>query len=167
MAGAYIRKHASEQSRWGFEITAQAGQDSRIFGFSATAPNLSGSDALCHLGPTDVSYLLPVGNGLAIQGGIFSSLIGYDSLYAKDNFNYTRPWGADFTPYLMLGVNASYPFNSKLTGTVFIINGYFHLANANGVPSWGGQLAYKANVCFTVQWLLSERKRQNSKAVSD
>jgi len=151
MAGAYIRKHASEQSRWGFEITAQGGQDSRIFGFSATAPNLPGAEGLRHLGPTDFSYLFPVGNGLTVQGGIFSSLIGYDSLYAKDNFNYTRPWGADFTPYLMLGINASYPLSSKLTATVFVINGYFHLANANSVPSWGGQLVYKANDHWTLK----------------
>jgi hypothetical protein len=24
------------------------------------------------------------------------------------------PWGADYTPYLMLGVNASYPINEKM-----------------------------------------------------
>jgi hypothetical protein len=143
MAGAYIRKTPSESSRWGMELTTQAGQDSRVFGFSATAPNLPGYEGLRHLGPTDVSYLAPVGKGLTIQAGIFSSLIGYDSLYAKDNFNYTRPWGADFTPYLMTGVNASYPFTSKLTGTVFLVNGYWHLADANHVPSWGGQVAYK------------------------
>jgi hypothetical protein len=134
------------------ELTAQTGVDSRVFGFSATAPNLPGWEGLRHLGPTDVSYLAPVGKGLTIQGGIFSSLIGYDGLYAKDNFNYTRPWGADFTPYLMLGVNASYPFTSKLTVTGFVVNGYWHLANANAVPSFGGQVAYKA----TSRWTLKE-----------
>ncbi len=143
MAGAYLRKAASESSRWGMEFTLQSGQDSRIFGFSATAPNLPGSEWLRHLGPTDVSYLAPVGKGLTVQAGIFSSFIGYDSLYAKDNFNYTRPWGADFTPYLMMGVNASYPLTSKLTGTVFVVNGYWHLADANHVPSLGGQATYK------------------------
>jgi Putative beta-barrel porin-2, OmpL-like. bbp2 len=151
MAAAFIRKTPSESSRWGMELTTQAGQDTRIFGFSATAPNLPGFAGLRHLGPTDVSYLAPVGKGLTIQGGIFSSLIGYDSLYAKDNFNYTRPWGADFTPYLMLGVNASYPFTSKLTGTVFLVNGYWHLADANNVPSWGGQAAYKVTSHTTLK----------------
>lgn len=144
MTAAYLRKTVSESSRWGMELTVQGGQDSRIFGFSATAPNLGGSEWLRHLGPTDVSYLAPLGKGLTVQAGIFSSLIGYDSLYAKDNFNYTRPWGADFTPYLMMGVNASYPFTQKLTGTVFVVNGYWHLADANNVPSSGGQLAYRA-----------------------
>jgi putative OmpL-like beta-barrel porin-2 len=143
MAAIYLKKVATETSRWGVELTGQTGTDSEVFGFSATAPNLPGWEGLRHLGPTDVSYLAPIGKGLTVQGGIFSSLIGYDSLYAKDNFTYTRPWGADFTPYLMLGVNASYPFTSKLTGTVFVVNGYWHLANANSVPSSGGQLAYK------------------------
>ncbi len=143
MASVYLRKAASENSRWGTELTLQAGKDSEAFGFSATAPNLDGSKWLRHLGPTDASYLAPVGRGLTIQGGIFNSFIGYDSLYAKDNFNYTRPWGADFTPYLMLGVNAQYPLTEKLTGTVFVISGYWHLAHANNVPSSGGQLAYR------------------------
>ena len=133
------------------ELTALAGKDTEVFGFSATAPNIGGFKFLRHLGPTNVSYLAPVGKGLTVQGGIFSSLIGYDSLYARDNFNYTRPWGADFTPYFMLGVNASYPFSEKLTGTVFAVNGYWHLANANSVPSSGGQLAYKVSPRVTVK----------------
>lgn len=151
MTGAYVKKRASEQSRWGAELLVQTGKDDESFGFSATAPNMGGSDVLRHLGLANVSYLAPAGKGLAIQGGIFPSLIGYDSLYAKDNFNYTRPWGADFTPYLMLGVNASYPFNDKLTGTFYVVNGYWHLADANGVPSSGVQLAYKVNPEVTVK----------------
>jgi hypothetical protein len=152
MAALYVRKAASENSRWGTELTLQAGKDTQVFGFSPTAPELPGANWLRHLGPTDVSYLAPIGKGLTLQGGIFSSLIGYDSLYAKDNFTYTRPWGADFTPYLMLGVNASYPFTNKLTGTVVVVNGYWHLADANGIPSSGGQLAYKPSD----QWALKE-----------
>ena len=151
MTAAYIRKPASESSRWGFELTAQAGQDTRIFAFSATASTLPGAKGLRHLGPTDVSYLTPLGKGLTIQAGIFSSLIGYDSLYAKDNFSYTRPWGADLTPYLMMGVNVSYPFTNNLTGTAFLINDYFHLADPNSVPSSGGQIAYKATEHTTVK----------------
>jgi hypothetical protein len=151
MAAAYLRKPTSESSRWGMEATIQTGNDSEVFGFSATAPNLPGYKVLRHFGPTDVSYLTPIGKGLTLQGGIFNSFIGYDSLYAKDNLNYTRPWGADFTPYLMLGVNATYPFSDKVTGAIFLINGYWHLADANSVPSSGGQLAYKATNHWTLK----------------
>jgi hypothetical protein len=151
MAALYARKKATEDSRWGIELTAQAGKDDEFFGFSATAPNIAGNKFLRHLGPTNVSYLAPVGKGLTLQAGIFSSLIGYDSLYAKDNFNYERPWGADFTPYLMMGANASYPFNEKLTGTFFVVNGYWHLARANSAPNAGGQIAYKVTPRTTLK----------------
>jgi Putative beta-barrel porin-2, OmpL-like. bbp2 len=145
MAAAFLKKTASGRSRVGVELTVQTGQDSKIFGFSATAPTIGGADTLLHFGPTNVSYLAPIGKGLTIQGGIFSSLIGYDSLYAKDNLTYTRPWGADYTPYLMIGVNASYPMTDKMTGTIGVVNGYWHLAHANDAPSLVGQLAYKAS----------------------
>lgn len=151
MTGAYAKKKASEQSRWGAELLLQSGKDDEIFGFSATAQNMAGSDWLRHFGLANVSYLAPVGYGLTLQGGIFGSLIGYDSLYAKDNFNYTRPWGADFTPYLMLGVNATYPFKERLTATFYVVNGYWHLADANSVPSSGFQLAYKPTPEVTVK----------------
>jgi hypothetical protein len=151
MAGASIKKKATEESRWGTELLVQFGKDDEVFGFSATAPNIGGADVLRHLGLANVSYLAPVGKGLTLQGGIFASVIGYDSLYAKDNLNYTRPWGADYTPYLMLGVNASYPLTSKLTGTFYAVNGYFHLADANGVPSSGLQLAYAATPQVTLK----------------
>jgi Putative beta-barrel porin-2, OmpL-like. bbp2 len=151
IGGGYIRSLASESSRWGLELTVHAGEDSKVFGFSATAPNIGGADWLLHLGPTNVSYLAPTGGGLTLQAGIFSSFIGYDSLYAKDNFTYTRPWTADFTPYLMLGVNAGYTVTDGLTVTGFVLNGYWHLAHANDVPSFGGQLAYKPTDGVTVK----------------
>jgi len=151
MAAFYLRKKATEDSRWGVELTAQAGKDAELFGFSATAPNIDGYKFLRQLGPTNVSYLAPIGKGLTIQGGIFNSFIGYDSLYAKDNFNYTRPWGADFTPYLMMGVNGTYPFSKRLTASFFVVNGYWHLAHANNVPSWGGQAAFTATSHLTVK----------------
>jgi hypothetical protein len=151
MAGAYVKKKASEPSRWGTEFLVQGGKDEEAFGFSATAPNLAGADWMGHLGLANVSYLAPIGTGLTVQAGIFGSVIGYDSLYAKDNFNYTRPWGADFTPYLMTGVNASYGVTERATVTAFVVNGYWHLADANHVPTSGGQLAYKATPDVTVK----------------
>src|ERR1043166_7313484 len=60
MAALYARKKATEDSRWGIELTAQAGKDDEFFGFSATAPNIAGNKFLRHLGPTNVSYLAPV-----------------------------------------------------------------------------------------------------------
>ncbi len=165
MAGAGVKKLASENSRWGMELAVHAGKDSENFGFSATAPNVGGADWLRHFGLADVSYLAPVGKGLTLQAGLFNSLIGYDSLYAKDNFTYTRPWGGDYTPYLMFGVNASYPFSKKITVTGFVINDYWHLAHPNSVPSFGGQLAYLPMQHVTFKETLLYGPHQSSTAL--
>ena len=165
MAAVYLRKDASGQSRWGMEVTFQAGKDSLAFGFSPVAPKLPGSRWLRHLGPTDVSYLAPVGKGLTIQGGIFNSFIGYESLYAKDNLTYTRSWGADNTPYLMMGINASYSFNPKWTAAAFIVNDYDHLADPNSVPSSGGQVVYKATDHTTLKETVLYGPHQSDTAI--
>jgi len=165
MAGVFLKKPASDQSRYGVELTGHAGQDAKIFGFSSTAPNIGGAGSLLHFGPVNASYLASVGKGLTIQGGIFSSLIGYDSLYSKDNFEITRPWCADYTPYLMLGVNASYPLAEKLTGTFGVVNGYWHLAHANNAPSFVGQLAYKANDRVSVKETVLTGSHQSNTAL--
>ena len=145
MALLYVKKQVVEKSRWGAELTWQAGKDSEAFGFSPTSPNVPDARWLRHLGPTDVIYLAPAGNGLTIQAGLFGSLLGYDSLYARDNFTYTRPWAGDYSPYLMFGVNASYPFSKKLNAVFYLINGFSHLAQVTHGPSVGGQIAYKVS----------------------
>lgn len=152
MGAVYVRKDATEQSRWGMELLGQGGQDAKNFAFHVNQPKVAGSDVLRHFGRGNLSYLAPVGRGLTIQGGLFNSLIGYDSLYAKDNINYTRPWIGDYSPYLMFGANAAYPVNDQLTATAYVINGYFHLSSPNDLPSYGAQLAYKP----TSQWLVKE-----------
>jgi hypothetical protein len=151
MATFYLKKDVSETSRWGTELMVQGGEDSKAFGFSATAPNLPGSSWLRQVGRANLSYLAPVGTGLTVQAGIFNSLIGYDSLYTKDNFSYTRPWGGDYTPYLMKGVNAAYTFNDQFTANFFVIHQFFHLANANSLPSYGVQMTYKPSTSWTLK----------------
>jgi hypothetical protein len=152
MAGMYVRKDATEQSRWGMELMGHGGQDALNFAFGTNLPKLEGLDALRHFGRANLSYLAPVGNGLTLQAGLFNSFIGYESLYAKDNFNYTRAWIADYSPYLMFGANAQYAFDDKWSRAVFVINEYFHSQNANSLPSYGAQVSYKPNT----SWLLKQ-----------
>lgn len=142
MVLAYVRKDASEASRWGMELGAQGGYDSVDFAFLQGESKVGGADVLRHVHRANASYLAPLGNGLTITAGLFNSLMGYESLYARDNTNYTRSWIADNTPYMMFGVNAAYPVNDRLTVTAFVINRYYHLAYTVAQPSYGGKWSY-------------------------
>ena len=97
MGYVYLRKDASEASRWGAELGGQGGYDSKDFAYLQGERKVDGADTWRHMQRANVSYLAPLGNGLAVTAGLFNSLIGYESLYAKDNGNYTRSWIADYT----------------------------------------------------------------------
>ena len=151
MAGISAARTATDSSRWGSELAIHAGKDDEVFALSPTAPALGAANWLRHLGRVNVSYLAPAGHGLLLQAGIFASPIGYDSLYAKDNLSYTRPWTADFTPYLLMGLNATYPMSTRLAIHGFVVNGYWHLANANRAPSAGMQVIYASTPSLTIK----------------
>ncbi len=150
MALVSVRKEATEASHWGMEFGVQGGYDSERFAFLPGEREVDGADTLRHIHRANVSYLAPVGRGLMVTAGLFNSLIGYESLYAKDNVAYTRSWLADNTPYMMFGVNAKYPVTDRLTVAAFVINRYFHLAYTNDQPSYGGQWSYRATPRLTL-----------------
>lgn len=150
MGLAYVRKEAGTSSRWGMELGFQGGRDSEEFAFLVGERRVDGSDVLRHIHRANMSYLAPVGRGLMVTAGLFNSLMGYESLYAKDNANYTRSWIADNSPYMMLGVNVQYSLSEEFTATAFVVNSYYHLAHPNALPSYGGRWVWKATPRVTL-----------------
>jgi putative OmpL-like beta-barrel porin-2 len=153
LALAYLRKDASASSRWGLEVGLQGGYDTNALVPQPTPGRdqpIGGADTLRHVSRANLSYLAPVGNGLTLTAGLFNSYIGYQSIYAKDNLNYTRTYMADNAPYFMFGLAARYPVSDRLTLSAFAINGYTYLSHPNDRPSYGTQAAWKPADRWTV-----------------
>ena len=152
MAMAYVRKDVDTSSRWGMEFALQTGRD-----VEGQVPNASlrqgdsysGADTFSHLSRANVSYLAPIGTGLKLTGGLFNSYIGYESFYAKDNFNYTRSFLPDYTPYFMAGIAAEYQVNESVKTVFYVINRYNFLSHPNDLPSYGGQIKWSASPQWT------------------
>src|SRR5262245_56570066 len=90
---AYIEKEPRIESRWGMELAFQAGYDTDALvpeEIPGRSSPIHGADVLRHVSRANVSYLAPVGNGLALTAGLMKGYINYESFYAKNNFNYTR-----------------------------------------------------------------------------
>jgi hypothetical protein len=136
MALGYLRKDEAVHSRWGMEFGIQAGYDTNISGFGQDRPLISSADTLRHFAYANVTYLAPVGEGLTVRAGLFDSFIGYESLYAAKNSNYTRSWLADNSPYKMFGLMLKYPVRTDLSLGFAILNGYWYLTNPNDQPSY-------------------------------
>mgnify|MGYP001273118131 FL=1 len=153
MVQGYVRKDVSKTSPWGMELGLQAGYDTNAlvpdFDAGRVKP-VDGADTLRHLSRANVSYLTPVGNSLTLTAGLFNSFIGYQSIYAKNNLNYTRTYMADNAPYFMFGLGAQYPLSDTMQLGFYVINSYNYLSHQNDQPSYGTQVSWKPASRLTV-----------------
>ncbi len=62
-------------------------------------------------------------NRLTIDFGKWSSAIGLEGNYTKDQINYSRSFLFDFLPFYHMGVRAAYKVNDKLTVNYWLDNG--------------------------------------------
>jgi len=114
MATGYVRKDTAPESRWGMEFGVQAGVD--VDGLVPAPPPtanepVSNADTYKHFSGANLAYLVPLGKGLNVTGGLFKGYPAYESYHAIDNPNYTRGYLTDFVPYFLVGANAAYPVN--------------------------------------------------------
>jgi hypothetical protein len=137
-ATLWAAKRSTSESRWGFHLGAQAGED--VDNLESTEAGGS-ADVLKHLYYTNVTFLAPTGDReLLLTGGLIPGHIGYENFTAVTNPAYTRVYGVDYVPYFHWGVSAEYPVAAAFRGKLLVVNGWDYLASPNSLPSYGVQL---------------------------
>jgi len=81
---------------------------------------------------------------LTLEGGVFPSHIGFEGLFSKDNWNYTRGWLGELSPYYQAGVKAAYAWNDRWSGQLHVLQGWQLIHDNNHAKSVGTQIAYSA-----------------------
>lgn len=88
----------------------------------------------------------PVGRGLLFEAGIAPSHIGFEGLYSKDNWNYTRAWVGELSPYYQMGVSAGYSFTDQISAKLFLLNGWQIVSENNDAKAFGSQIAWSSDL---------------------
>ncbi len=101
------------------------------------------ADVMRHIQEAYGGYRLT--DNLWIDAGVFFSHIGSEAFISKDNWNYTRSLGADFTPYYQAGVRLSYQLTSKWSAQLHLLNGWQNMIATNRDKALGMQLVFRAN----------------------
>ncbi len=98
----------------GYRADFWFGPDANSLG---TASVFSNNGHSAFAGPSDfgirqayVALRAPVGTGLDLKVGVFDSIIGYESIEAGNDPNFTRSYGHSIEPQTETGVLASYRF---------------------------------------------------------
>jgi hypothetical protein len=102
-----IDKPLDEQD-WaaGYRADFWFGPDANVLGTSSTGFNTSDFG----IRQAYVALRAPVGTGLDFKMGVFDSIIGYESIEAGNNPNFTRSYGHSIEPQTETGLLASYRF---------------------------------------------------------
>ncbi len=79
---------------------------------------------------------------LSVEAGIYPSYLGYEGLYSKDNWTYTRGWLAENSPYYLAGLKVAYAFTDNLSAQLHVMNGWQVIGDNNGSKALGAQLLW-------------------------
>ena len=99
--------------------------------------------------------VIPVGAGLTVDAGKFVTHMGFETIKAKDNFNYSRSFlFAWAIPYYHTGIRVSYPLRENLTAAVHLCNGWNNVS-ANSGKTFGASISYAPtpSVTLIANWI--------------
>ena len=91
-----------------------------------------------------VSWIAPLGRGLRLDVGKYTSPLGYEGIEGYDGWNDTVSRSFIFllaTATTHTGLRAALPFSDSLTGTVYAVSGWDVVEDNNDAQTLGAQLA--------------------------
>jgi len=112
--------------------------------------SLGSEKSLRNIEQAYLSVVIPVGNGLTINGGKMSTHMGAEVIESAGNVNYSRSILFTYAvPYFHLGAMASYPFNSQLSATIYVYNGWNNIIDNNNDKTLGAEFTWAPSPVFT------------------
>jgi hypothetical protein len=124
----------------GFHLSLVAGNGTDVVHSGEPQGAAIGRDVYRFIYQASVIY--KASDRLMFEAGIFPSHIGFEGFYSKDNWNYTRGWLGEFSPYYQTGVHAGYKFNDHWSGELHVLNGWQIIGENNDAKAIGGKIAY-------------------------
>ena len=145
MAQLVIQRAIEKPNQFGFRFNMIAG---------AAVPQVTAAYGMFRNMQTDaasnfdipemyVSYIAPLGKGLRFDAGKMASHLGSEVIGGYDGYNdeFSRGFIFGFgVPFTYTGAKVTYPFTSKITGMVVLVEGWDEVQRYNHGYSWGSQI---------------------------
>ena len=96
-----------------------------------------------------VDFGIPLGNGIDAKFGKMSSLLGYEVINSRANWQFSRSDAFRLLPLAQEGLTLGYQWNDYFNSTVGLINGYDHSALFNNTAAGGASGASNLNTSLS------------------
>ena len=95
-----------------------------------------------HILEATVAWKAPVGEGLTLDGGVFLSPVGPETILIKDNWTWSRSTLFFGLPFYHAGMRVTYPVSERWNLTGGVCNGWNNVTDTNGKKSVSVQATY-------------------------
>jgi hypothetical protein len=137
--------------RWGGRVDLQFGQATdTLQGNPANEPR---PEIYRNIFQAYGTYIVPIGKGVTVDFGKWSSSLGIEGNYTKDQTNYSRAYWFDFLPFYHMGVRASIPITDKFSVNYWVVNGTNQVEATNGFKD--ELFGFVAKPTKTVIWTMN------------
>jgi Putative beta-barrel porin-2, OmpL-like. bbp2 len=156
---ALVLDHPADVSagrRWGARLDLQFGQATDTL--QGNPSNEPRPDIYRNIFQAYGTYVAPVGKGLNVDFGKWSSSLGIEGNYTKDQMNYSRSFWFDFLPFYHMGARVSYPFSDRFAINYWIVNGTNQVEATNGFKDelFGWTAKPVKSVTWTMNYYLGQ-----------
>jgi hypothetical protein len=134
--GAFVVEQppdVDKDRRYGLRLDFQYGQ--AVAALQGSPANEPRPDVYRNVWQAYGTYIFPVGKGLQIDFGKFASNLGYETNYAKDDFNFSRAYLYNFLPYYHSGLRTTLPLSDTVTVMYMLTNGIQQTEDFNDFKS--------------------------------
>ncbi len=139
------QRRVSKPGELGFRVDADAGQSMpRVTAANGLFRHLDGTAGNFDLRQIVVSYIAPIGSGVRLDAGKFTTHIGLDVIDGVDGANENASRGFLFgygEPFTHTGLKATYAVSPTVSAMVQVSNGWDVVRDNNSARSIGAQLA--------------------------
>ena len=156
---SFIVEHAPDPAagrRWGGRLDLQFGQATDTLQGNPT--NEPRPDIYRNIFQAYGTYVAPIGKGVTLDFGKWSSSLGIEGNYTKDQVNYSRSFWFNFLPFYHMGVRATIPVSDQFTVNYWIVNGTNQVEATNGFKDelFGFVAKPTKNIAWTMNYYLGQ-----------
>ena len=146
----------NEGRRYGVRLDLQFGQATETL--QGNAANEPRPEIYRNIFQAYGTYVFPLGKGLTVDVGKWSSAIGIEGNYTKDQMNYSRSFLFNYLPFYHAGVRASYKINDRVAANYWLVNGTQQSEPTNSYKDelFGLTLQPKSNLSWIVNYYIGQ-----------
>jgi len=122
------------------------------FGTYINANYVAEPATLRNLVEASVGVRLFKNKAIWVDFGVLSSPYTNESAISRDHLMYTCSFAPEYVPYYLSGAKLSVPLSDKITGSLYLLNGWQQIQDQNSGKSLGTQIEYRPNAKNLFNW---------------